>query len=187
MKRFRQQAKRDAIAVWAKDRPEMKARWAEEERVQRFEAMTWLQELERYYESLPSLPSTELRRHQILDEILKARQSIADASKRAKSPFDLKWVTQCGEIRLLHEKISLEWKSHTARGFGTLAASRKAHPDTDERYRACVKQIHDNMRKAKTPLGVTSAIKALARVGSSSQIPESTLWRAWKRFRPSAK
>jgi hypothetical protein len=185
MERFRQEAKRDAIAVWAKDRPERKARWAEEERVERANAMKWLQEFEHYYEALPSLPSTDLRRHEILYEIRKAKQSIADALKRTKPPFERKWVVQLDEIRLSHERISLEWASHTVRGFGMKAASRKAHPDTDEKYRACVKRIRE-MRKANT-LSLTSAIKALARSGSSPRIPESTSWRAWKRFGPPAK
>jgi len=49
MERFRQEVKIDAIAVWEKDRPEREARWAEEEHVERANAMKWLQELERYY------------------------------------------------------------------------------------------------------------------------------------------
>jgi hypothetical protein len=185
LERFRQEAKRDAIAVWAKDRPEKESRWAQEERVERANAMRWLQELERYYDALPSLPSTDPRRHQILCEIRKAKHSIGDASKRTKPPFERKWVVQRDEIRLSHEKISLEWASHTVRGFGTLAAARKAHPDTDEKYRTCVKRILE-MTKANA-LGLTSAIKALARPGNSPRIPESTLWRAWKRFGPTAK
>jgi len=185
MERFRQEVKIDAIAVWEKDRPEREARWAEEEHVERANAMKWLQELERYYEALPSLPSTDLQRHEILYEIWKAKQSIGDTSKRTKPPFERKWVVQRDEIRLAHERISLEWASHTVRGFGTLAAARKAHPDTDEKYRVCVKRIRE-MRKANA-LSLTSAIKALARPRSSPRIPESTSWRAWKRFGPPAK
>jgi 3-methyladenine DNA glycosylase AlkC len=185
MERFRQEAKRDAIAIWAKDRPETEARWAEEERVECANAMKGLQELERYYEALPSLPSTDLRRHEMLYEIRKAKQSIGDDLKRTKPPFERKWVVQRDEIRLSHERISLEWANHTVRGFGTFAASRKAHPDTDEKYRACVKRIRE-MRKANA-LSLTSAIKALARPGSSPRIPESTSWRAWRRFGALAK
>src|SRR5450432_3867355 len=118
MERLRQEAKRDAIAAWAKDRPESEARWAEDERVERANAMKWLRELERYYEALPSLLDTDLRRHQILYEIRKTKQSIDDASKRTKPPFERKWVVERDGIRLSHESISLEWASHTIRGFG---------------------------------------------------------------------
>jgi hypothetical protein len=86
MERFRQEAKKDAIALWAKDRPEREARWAEEERVERANAMKWLQELERYYEALPSLLDTDLRRHQILYEIRKAKQIIGDALRGLSRP-----------------------------------------------------------------------------------------------------
>jgi hypothetical protein len=158
-------------------------KWREDERCQRVNALGWLKELERYYESLPWLRGEDLRRHQILYEILIARQHLGDTSRRTEHPFDRKWVAQCEKVRRFHERISLEWAKHTARGFGTLAAAHKAHPDTDEKYRAYVKRIHA-VRKGKD-LSLTSALKTVAR--TPPRTPESTLWRAWKRFGVPAK
>lgn len=176
---------RSGTAALMRTNPEMVARWAEEERVDRVNAVGWLQELERYYESLPSLPSTDLRRHQILYEIWKARQGIGDTSQSNERPFEKKWVAQCEHVRLFHERISLEWATHTVRGFGIVAAARKAHPDTDEKYREYVKQICEMMNA--NALSLTSAIQAVARARNNPRISESTLWRAWERFGPPAK